>query len=388
LAAENRPRAPAIAAQDFQATIIDESGNPIADREIVLTGFGFHNDLGPLQGDRDTIAERWQTNPRGGIVMRTDKLGRFTIAGKELFPYATPQVSVLAIDIEGYRGALASVVHDSPSTELMFAMRPLREVQMKFDRSHLPSGLSDAVSELQYLLGPNELSAIANMNHSKLDLPVRLHLPPGSYSVLPIHQLVEQESISFEIPVEVPTEQPFLNIELALKASAISKLIGKKPPELRDLVGWLDGDQVTLEELRGKVVILNFWAYWCGPCIEHMKSLSALHDKLAKEGLEIIAIHDGSIPSMELLKREMESIQARAWNGRELPFRVALSGKSLEPLKESEQQVFSSSATTDYGINQYPTMLVIDRAGNVVECLRLASDSEVEERITRLLREK
>ncbi|HHL39126.1 MAG TPA: TlpA family protein disulfide reductase [Deltaproteobacteria bacterium] len=54
----------------------------------------------------------------------------------------------------------------------------------------------------------------------------------------------------------------------------------------------VDGATVTLSELRGKVVFLNFWATWCPPCKEEMPSMEALHRKFASRGLVVLAVND------------------------------------------------------------------------------------------------
>jgi peroxiredoxin len=51
------------------------------------------------------------------------------------------------------------------------------------------------------------------------------------------------------------------------------------------------GKQLRLNELRGKVVFLNFWATWCPPCIEEMPAMEKLHHKLEEDGLVILAIN-------------------------------------------------------------------------------------------------
>lgn len=52
----------------------------------------------------------------------------------------------------------------------------------------------------------------------------------------------------------------------------------------------LGGTPVTLSSLRGKVVLLNFWATWCPPCISEMSVLNKLYRELRYRGLEIVAI--------------------------------------------------------------------------------------------------
>jgi peroxiredoxin len=51
---------------------------------------------------------------------------------------------------------------------------------------------------------------------------------------------------------------------------------------------------VTLSQLRGKVVLLNFWATWCAPCVEEIPAMEAMHQKMPQ--LEVLAVsldHDG-----------------------------------------------------------------------------------------------
>jgi cytochrome c biogenesis protein CcmG, thiol:disulfide interchange protein DsbE len=50
------------------------------------------------------------------------------------------------------------------------------------------------------------------------------------------------------------------------------------------------GKQVSLSDLRGQVVLLNIWATWCEPCRQEMPSMQRLNQKLAPEGLRIVAV--------------------------------------------------------------------------------------------------
>ena len=52
----------------------------------------------------------------------------------------------------------------------------------------------------------------------------------------------------------------------------------------------LDGPERSLTSLRGKIVLLNFWATWCLPCLKEMPSMDALYRKFQDRGLEVLAI--------------------------------------------------------------------------------------------------
>ena len=98
------------------------------------------------------------------------------------------------------------------------------------------------------------------------------------------------------------------------------------PLALKDL----DGKTVSLDDHRGKVVLVNFWATWCEPCREEMPSMRALQQRLAGQPLEILAVNYGESASRvkEFLARERVDLTAlldpgqqtaRAWRVRVLP---------------------------------------------------------------------
>ncbi|NLL91949.1 MAG: TlpA family protein disulfide reductase [Ruminococcaceae bacterium] len=55
----------------------------------------------------------------------------------------------------------------------------------------------------------------------------------------------------------------------------------------------LKGEEFTLSDLRGRVVLINFWASWCFPCVSEMPEIQKLYDEYSRDELEIIAVNVG-----------------------------------------------------------------------------------------------
>ncbi|MDP2919847.1 MAG: TlpA disulfide reductase family protein [Dehalococcoidia bacterium] len=102
-----------------------------------------------------------------------------------------------------------------------------------------------------------------------------------------------------------------------------------------------DGKTVFLSDLRGKVVMLNFWATWCPYCVIEMPLLQKAYDELAARGVVIIGINTG----------ETEKTVQKFVNENQLTFPIIL-----------DPDVYVSML---YGARYLPTTYVIDKQGNI-----------------------
>ena len=207
-----------------------------------------------------------------------------------------------------------------------------------------------------------------------------LQLPQGNYTLT----VVNTNSNPASIPLDVKTGLERLAIDpIRLVPNRLATLIGKPAPELRGIVDWANGDPTTLAALHGKIVVLDFWGHWCGPCLASMPKLMQIHDAYADGGVTVIAVHDGSLQTLTQLAERTASAKKSLWGDRDLPFRVALAGGGPAVIEDTEITT-NCQAVADDGIQAFPTTLLIDSQGNVAAQLNLHDIESVKQQIDRL----
>ena len=81
---------------------------------------------------------------------------------------------------------------------------------------------------------------------------------------------------------------PDLAAKYRKKADPMSELVGKIVPDFSAID--LDGRPISLQQYRGKVVLLDFWAVWCGPCITEMPNVKRVYNTYRDRGFDIIGV--------------------------------------------------------------------------------------------------
>lgn len=103
-----------------------------------------------------------------------------------------------------------------------------------------------------------------------------------------------------------------------------------------------NGDTIQLEKLKGKLVLLDFWEVWCGPCIESLPKVQALHEKYAGKGLTVLGVTlDKKILSSNKLFAEKKK----------LPF---------------PNLIGDAAVKTNYKVEGIPEYILIDKTGKII----------------------
>jgi thiol-disulfide isomerase/thioredoxin len=80
---------------------------------------------------------------------------------------------------------------------------------------------------------------------------------------------------------------------------SVKLVVGKPAPDFKVIT--LDGKELTLADFKGQVLILNFWATWCGPCKRELPLLDAYYKAQQKFGLRVLAVTtQDSLPLSQL----------------------------------------------------------------------------------------
>jgi len=135
--------------------------------------------------------------------------------------------------------------------------------------------------------------------------------------------------------------------------SAPSELVGKPAPDFK--LKTLEGKEVSLSDFKGKVVLINFWATWCPPCLEEMVLFDEVYEKYKDRGFVILAVNmdPENLPNFENV----------------YSFPILIGKEELLDL---------------YGVDGFPTSFLLDREGKIVK-VRKGIYRELEKDIKKLL---
>lgn len=140
-------------------------------------------------------------------------------------------------------------------------------------------------------------------------------------------------------------------------------LVGSPAPDFQ--LTDLQGQTQSLSQYKGKVVLLNFWATWCRPCVKEMPAMQQAYEKLRNEGFTVLAINE-----LEDIERVRKHITKH-----EHTFQV---------LMDEDNEVANM-----YGVVGLPVTVFIDQTGHIQEIVKggLLTEDLIHKTVNRLLAE-
>ena len=268
----------------------------------------------------------------------TSDQGYFEIAG------VTPGEVVVTVHLSGYAPELKTAnVRAGHKTRVDIALKPPTVVKgvVKFDDGKPAVGAEVVATRWRNFetLGIRAMTdregrfAIENAPADSFDVTAFL-----SRSKPVVATVGENRTETLEIELMRPPEGDGL-------AGAVALAVGAAAPELT--LTSLDGQTFTLRSLRGKIVVVDFWATWCAPCVEEMPMLAAVFEKY--KGRKDFA--------MLGVSRDFEESDLRIFLDRR---------KEIAWPQVFGEKAGADSAAEKFGVVMLPALFVIDTDGKIV----------------------
>ncbi len=271
----------------------------------------------------------------GGFSLEVDLLGRDAVA--------------MAMDAKREFGGFAIVRSRKPDLPLLIELLPLIEVRGRFTCSE--AGKFTGRTSLSISLLPDDLWFVDCRSRGP---EFTLKLPPGRYRFTGGGRPIDYLSVGQDVTLK-PTENLDIG-SLDQKLTLIARHYNRTCPAWNVTDSRGIGKDVQISDFKGKWVVIDFWGYWCAPCVGRSLPgwIDFCEDHVAdRERFEVLAFHDAQAKDFNQLDQKMFPIVRTLWRGRHLPFPILLdsTGRTIK----------------NFGVSYFPTALLVDPDGHLVK---------------------